>query len=173
MDDEEQWRPVAGSEGLYEVSDRGRVRSVDRAVSVVNRHGTLETRSYRGRLLKPGAQRTGHVTVAIRKGRSVAVHVLVAAAFLGPRPEKADVLHRDGDPSNNHVGNLRYGTRSDNNRDVVFHGRRKLSVEQVRYLQERAKEGFYHGERYQLSRQWGVNSGTVWAAAAGKEYSHV
>jgi hypothetical protein len=50
------------------------------------------------------------------------VHQLVAAAFLGPRPDGLEVRHLDGDPLNNAVSNLAYGTRLENIQDKKRHG---------------------------------------------------
>lgn len=50
------------------------------------------------------------------------VHVLVAAAFLGPRPDGMQVRHADGDRFNNHLSNLCYGTSKDNTDDAIRHG---------------------------------------------------
>ena len=50
------------------------------------------------------------------------VHVLVMAAFVGPRPEGAVTRHLDGNPLNNHLTNLAYGSQSENLRDAVAHG---------------------------------------------------
>ena len=50
------------------------------------------------------------------------VHALVAAAFIGPRPDGLLIRHLDGNPRNNRVGNLQYGTGSENQRDAVVHG---------------------------------------------------
>lgn len=50
------------------------------------------------------------------------IHTLVLEAFVGPRPEGAVCCHIDGDPTNNHVTNLRWGSYSDNNHDLVRHG---------------------------------------------------
>ncbi len=164
----EIWKAIPGYEGAYEVSNLGRVRSRDRLVRVG--HGAFRT--LRGRVLRPAPGRTG-LCVVVGKGNTRQVHSLVAAAFIGPRPPAADVRHLDGDPTNNCATNLAYGTRSENNRDVVYHGRRRLSVEQVRQLRARAAFGFAYGERYQIALAWGVNPGTVYHALSGKQYSHV
>ncbi len=52
------------------------------------------------------------------------VHALVALAFIGPRPDGYDVMHIDGTRTNNAVGNLRYGTRSENCLQAYAEGRR-------------------------------------------------
>lgn len=54
--------------------------------------------------------------------RQKLAHRLVAAAFLGPCPEGMEVRHADGTRTNNHIGNLCYGTVRDNAQDAMGHG---------------------------------------------------
>jgi len=113
---------VSGYEGLYEVSDQGRVRSLDR----LRKHSRSGHSLHPGRVLKPGASQYGHLRVTLvdrdsQKKRWL-VHRLVAAAFVGPCPEGMEVCHNDGIPAHNHVGNLRYDTHSANLLDAVGHG---------------------------------------------------
>lgn len=111
----EIWKDVVGHEGAYQVSDQGRVRSLDHRVRLVAK-GVETTRLSPGKILKPGKQlKSGHLSVAIGKGNSRPVHQLVLEAFRGPRPPNCiDTLHEDHDPSNNKLGNIRWGTRSEN-----------------------------------------------------------
>lgn len=115
---EEQWRPVPDFEGRYEVSDQGRVRSLDR---IVPRKGLV-----RGRVLSLGPHPGGYLLAHLYPGgaKRVArtVHGLVAEVFLGPRPAGMQVCHADGDPKNNAVPNLRYDTPVGNNADKRPHG---------------------------------------------------
>lgn len=117
-EDAERWMPVVGFEGLYEVSDCGNVRSLDR----------LDRRSRRvnGVSMTPGDKgKTEHLKVDLRsfgRRRSILVHRLVLEAFDGPCPEGMECRHLDGDPTNNRLANLRWGTRSENNLDRVAHG---------------------------------------------------
>jgi len=127
----ERWLPVPGYEGLYEVSNRGRVKSIPR------RGG--RNRMYGGGLLRPTAEaKSGYLIVGLwssNENETLRVHALVVAAFVGPRPEGQEVRHLDGNPANNRWepgdetetqaagGNLIYGTRSENGRDTVRHGR--------------------------------------------------
>lgn len=120
---EERWLPVVGYEGLYEVSDHGCVRSLDR---VTERNG----RPYhqRGRILKPWRTPPMNyqavVLYADGRIRRARVHVLVAESFIGPKPHDATmVCHGDGNHDNNHPSNLRWGTQSDNMADMSSHGR--------------------------------------------------
>lgn len=171
MSEVENWRDVPGYEGRYQVSDQGRVRSLDCRVRIVI-HGVETTRRSPGKMLKPGTMGgRGHVSVAIGRGNSMPVHSLVALAFIGPRPKGADVAHGDGDATNNRVENLRYATRGDNNRDMVFHGRRRLSVEQIRRV--RAEAHSYHGAGKALAKEFGVSQATISATLTGRSYGHV
>ncbi len=118
----EEWRPVIGYEGLYEVSDLGRVRSLDRVV--LRSNGAPHP--WKGQILKPSAHpKNGHLSVRLYqsdRGRTLEVHRLVGEAFLGPLPPGRETRHFDGDPANNRVRNLVYGTKSENNDDRVRHG---------------------------------------------------
>lgn len=113
----EQWRAVPGYEGWYEVSDHGNVRSLDRVVP----HSAKGQMRLRGALLKPRYNRGGYAEVRLCRQR-VTVHRLVASVFI-PNPEAhLLVLHADDNPANNHVSNLRWGTKSDNEKDKVRNG---------------------------------------------------
>lgn len=114
---DESWLPIAGYEGRYEVSNLGRVRSLDR----VRSHG----RRWKGRILKPNTTPGGYLIVNLyldNAMRSHTVHRLVLTAFVGPASEGHEALHRDGDPLNNALGNLSWGTRSENTQDQIRHG---------------------------------------------------
>lgn len=107
---EEQWRPVVGYEGDYEVSDLGRIWSRPRK-------GT------RGGLRKlVTAQAGGYLVIALGHEDRRYVHSLVLEAFVGPRPEGAEIRHLDGDPANARLDNLAYGTSGENKQDQVRHG---------------------------------------------------
>lgn len=114
----ERWLPVSGYEGSYEVSDLGRVRSLDRI--------TDRGRKWRGRVMSPAPMRSnGYLIVSLwRDGsqRTTLVHRLVLSAFVGPAPDGAEGLHGDGDPENNKLTNLSWGTHSENEMDKVRHG---------------------------------------------------
>lgn len=114
----EQWRPISGFEGLYDVSDHGRIR----------RSPTSSGRgAVPGRILSAhtngGASK--HQSVDLYRGcigTKVYVHRAVASAFL-PKTGGDVVRHLDDDPSNNHVSNLAWGTQADNVHDMLRAGR--------------------------------------------------
>lgn len=118
----EEWRPVPGWEGLYEVSGIGGVRSVDRTIH----YKDGRRRFYPGAPLKGGTHKFGYPMVNLSRNKEVkgfAVHQLVALAFIGPCPEGQEVRHLDDDPTNNSFLNLAYGTHAENMADMMRHGR--------------------------------------------------
>lgn len=100
----EIWKPVAGYEGLYEVSNTGRVKSTPRC-------GT------KGRILKQNVGARGYARVELSKGnrqKKHFVHRLVASAFIGPIPDGLQVNHIDENKLNNRADNLNFMTAKEN-----------------------------------------------------------
>lgn len=114
----EAWRPVVGHEADYEVSDLGRVRSLDRVKSYrrLDARGPI-MRTHRGKILSPGTLKSGHQFVELGRGNGFCVHVLVLEAFIGPAPDGMECCHYDDDPAHNHLTNLRWDTRAANMAD--------------------------------------------------------
>lgn len=103
----EAWMPIPSHRDSYEVSDMGRVRRISS-----------------GRILSPMTDNKGYLHVHL-SGRMRRIHRLVLAAFVG----ESDMLcrHLDGDPKNNKLSNLRYGTPKENSADRIAHGRHRLN----------------------------------------------
>lgn len=114
----ERWLPIPGYEGSYEVSDRGRVRSLDR---IVVRSDGREIRC-KGKVLSQGVHPKGYLGVRLC-GKTKKVHRLVLEAFVGPCPDGMECCHNNGIPGDNKLTNLRWGTRIENAADVRRHGR--------------------------------------------------
>lgn len=104
-----EWKDIPGFEGLYRVSDQGEVWSCRK-----NRALGLEK-------LRGGYRR---VLLVARDGsrRRELLHRTVLRTFVGPCPEGLVVRHLDGNPENNRIDNLKYGTVSENCLDSVAHG---------------------------------------------------
>lgn len=115
----ETWLPVVGHEGSHEISDLGNIRSVDRIVLFPDGR----KRFSKGRVLKTW-QSNGYPYIKLggTGRRNSPIHTLVLEAFSGPRPEGWVACHADGDRGNPKAENLRWGTYSDNNNDLVRHG---------------------------------------------------
>lgn len=160
----EIWRDIAGYEGLYQVSNIGRVRS-----------------SYKGgRVLKLQPNHNGYLTVRLcrnNKGKTHRVHRLVAEAFIDNPDDKPEVNHVDGIKTDNRVENLEWCTSFENMRHAYATGLQsapqgkdspvaKLIDEQVRYIRENP-DGLTQRE---LAGKFGVNQVTISRVQLGKAY---
>jgi hypothetical protein len=159
-----EWRPIP-SALMYEVSDEGRLRSRACRWKEVDRE-LISTRNSKGYLYVKLLNDDG-----VRRTRFV--HKLVLEAFVGPRPEGMQTRHLNGNPADNRVVNLAWGTALENWQDRRSHGtgssgRRKLSACDVEKIA--ANKGFVlaHG----LAEAFGVSTETVYntwqAASAGR-----
>lgn len=112
----EMWKDVVGYEGLYQVSNTGKVRSLDRYVP----HKTLGKKFYKGRIMATHTTNSGYLCVNLSKNNkytSFDIHRLVALAFLGiDDVSNLEVNHIDEDKKNNCVDNLEWVTKQQNNR---------------------------------------------------------
>lgn len=126
MIDNEEWRDIPGYEGYYQASSLGRIRSLDREITQVNRWGSTTTYLKQGCVLATGPYSGERYRVrlscdGVKEQKGVAV--LVALAFHGvPESGKDWALHRDGDMFNNVPDNLYWGDRVDNVQDAIRHG---------------------------------------------------
>lgn len=107
----EEWRPIPGFDGLYEVSSQGRVRSLDR----IDNMG----RKWRGKIRNQKFIGRGYLALSLHKDGEASyhlVHRLVASAFIpNPDPENlTQVGHWDNNKNNNHVNNLYHTTPREN-----------------------------------------------------------
>ena len=109
----EIWKDIEGYEGLYQVSNLGRVKSLDRVVE----GKSSSTRLHRGKILSPGIGSTGYYMVVLYKdggGCSYTVHRLVSNTFI-PNPHNHPYInHKDENKLNNNVDNLEWCTHQYN-----------------------------------------------------------
>lgn len=118
----ETWKTIPGYEGIYEVSNSGHVRSLDRVVETSNGRRV----SCRGVSISLATDKNGHkyfMAAKFGKKKTMYAHRAVMWAFVGPQPKGIVVCHNDGNPGNNRIENLRYDTQSENLRDRTTHGR--------------------------------------------------
>ena len=146
MKQQEQWRPVAGFEGRFEVSDKGRFKSLAHSTTFKGRWGN-QTTNYAETILQPSVLRNNRILISTCfDGRRTIFQLAreVAKAFLGPPPTRHhQVNHIDGDPLNNDVQNLEWVTASENQLHAKHvlgkgigekHHAAKLTAEQVREI---------------------------------------
>jgi len=160
----EQWRPVVGFDG-YMVSNLGRVYS-----------------GRSNKCLKPQPSGAGHLRVALRREGTThlrLLHRVVLRAFVGPCPAGNEALHADDNPSNNKLGNLRWGTRSDNRQDAIRNerlrgGKQKgqaLRRDQVASIKRHLRTNSCTKTR--LAEAFNVSRATIGKIADGKIWKDV
>jgi len=148
----EIWKPVPDYEGLYEVSNLGRVKRVARG------RGT-----YVGRILNYSPSRGGYMRVKLMKNgtyKKLFVNRLVLLAFVGTPPLGYLSLHGDDNPQNNCLNNLRWGTYLDNSQDKRVNNRNDYPLTKTDVLEIRnlALKGI---SRKQLAKQFCVGKSTI------------
>lgn len=147
MIQQEIWKDIEGYEGLYQVSNLGRVRSLDRLVEYEQR-SKLVKRLFKGRIMQLSYTSDGYLMIYLRKDRQDtyhAVHRLVAQAFV-PNPDNLPVVnHKDEVKNNNyaenlewctHVYNCNYGTAIQRMREKVTGRPKNWTEEGMKRLKE-------------------------------------
>lgn len=170
-----KWKPVFGYEGYLEVSECGKVRSLDRTVW----NGKVY-RVCKGKLLstRPGSHGYPMAHIMIDGVRtSHLVHRLVAEAFIPNPNELPQVNHKDGVKDNNHAENLEWCTASQNTRHAVQHGlaipnktRRKLTEPDVRGVRRLHAEGMSQSS---IATKYGVSPSTIHDVIRGNTWKYV
>jgi len=163
----EEWRPVLGYEGRYEVSNHGRVRSI------------AGTGRLLGMLLRQRKNPDGYPMVMLyggQKRRSIKVNTLVLEAFRGPRPESMQCSHLNGKRDDNRLSSLAWMTAKENNamhiiHETWHHGERHpgsvLTVETIETARARRDNGEMVKD---LAREYGVCLSTMSRALRGVTY---
>jgi hypothetical protein len=168
----ERWLPVDGHPG-YEVSDLGRVRSIDRQITQTNRWGTEMTYFRKGALRKPQRSSNGYLFVALAYGHMALIHRLVAAAFVDGNTSLT-VNHDDGDVTNNRWTNLQWMTCGANIKHSYDHLVRKQHSKTCPVIHG----GVYHPSTIAAAKAAGVSVGSIYSAlkkghkCRGKEVVH-
>lgn len=162
LSEPEQWRLIPETEGLYEASTHGRIRSQQRMTSRGPRGGKVLKQSK-----LPDGRRVVTIMVPGRKPVLCKVSVLVARAWIGPRPAGQEVCHGPAGLDDNSPDNLYYDTKKrnsqDRKRDGTWmdgeqNGRALLSWELVREIRQRSAAG---ESQHSLARSYGVSRSAI------------
>jgi len=168
----ERWKPILGYEGLYEVSDLGRVRSLDRLIAY---KGTEMKAFRRGRILVGVPDKNGYRHLVLCKNgkqKTLMVSRLVAIAFI-PNPENLpDVHHKDFDQGNDSAINLEWTTHKQNIQHSVNGGRyaKKLNSRTVSEIRTRVANG---ESQASVARDLKLRYATVHLAANRRTWRHI
>jgi len=139
----ENWKPVLGYEGLYEVSDQGRVRN------------------NKGHILKDRYKTPMRYRCVVLHKKEKKVASLVLETFVSPRPHKMVVRHMNGNAQDDRLCNLTWGTQSDNILDKIRHGTNNFNDVLVKITNLKTGEIFV-GRQRPLSRQLNLNQSAIW-----------
>jgi hypothetical protein len=144
-----EWRDIEGFD-MYEVNAQGQVRR-------------------KAQILKPGSIPSGHLTVALCRGKgkpkSMYVHRLVALAFLKNPESKRVVNHKNGNPKDNRLDNLEWATHSENNAHAYHsNGRRAPSELKVAAVNDDGEIVMSFRSGAEAAKVLGVTPHSVWSA---------
>lgn len=180
----EEWRAVVGYEGMYEVSNFGRVKSIARVVQLTGTDRRYNKKSLRCRILSQKKKKNGYMEVTLSaSGKSSVrtVHRLVLEAFVGPCPDGMECRHfPDRDKANNRSSNLSWATRIENDRDKDRHGTRsrgehrwnaKLTTDEVVKIRDLRSTGRY--SMSELAVMFDVSKKSILNVVHGRNWRHV
>lgn len=167
----EEWKPVVGYEGYYEVSSLGRVRSLPRDYDMPSYVGNIYSYHHKGRVLKQTPNKSGYFTVCLCR-KTVAVHRLVAMAFV-PNPNNLQcVNHKDENPKNNHADNLEWCTVRYN----LCYGTRLARVAQKAWVPvigtDKDGNEHYFPSMREAGEKTGIDCTCISACCRGMKYRH-
>lgn len=171
--DKEIWCDIPGFEGAYQISDLGRVRSLDRLIRYPDNH----LQCVCGRVLRLSRQSSGHYKVSLGRKNWKLIHALVMLTFVGPYPKRLEIRHLNGIPGDNRLVNLEYTTRSRNVLDVKWHGGRtdrRLTPQDVLNIKRRlASVPSLWGTGSALAKEYGVSPVTISNIRHGQRHKDV
>ena len=167
---QEEWKHIPQKSDNYLVSNMGRIKSVGR--SMVRSNGRPQT--FKERILRQCCDEWGYPLVRV-DGKTMKVHKAVALAFLGAREECMVIRHLDGNPKNNTLGNLSYGTQSENVLDGYAYAgrirkRQKLTLKSAGEIKEKIKNGVRSVE---IAREYGISQQSVCDIKHERIYGHL
>lgn len=174
------WKDIIGYEGLYQISDKGELRSLDRE-EVVRRKSKEFTRLRKGKIFNPSEDKDGYIVTSLCKNGkmyNVRLHRLVAESFIPNPMNKLHVNHIDGDKRNNSISNLEWNTPEENiahavktnlrNDKGINNNNAKLSLEDIEYIRNNYIPRHKEFGAKPLGEKFGVHSLTIGRVAKGE-----
>lgn len=171
------WKSITGYEGIYEISDAGEIKSIQRVITDAVGH----TYTIRERILKTYQLPNGYLTVTLCKNnqtRRYYIHRLVAETFI-PNPLNLPIInHKNGNKQNCHAYNLEWSTYSDNNQHAYDTGLKPrgegqykavLTEQQVREIKRLGKYTTYQA----IADKYNVTKATIRDVLIGKTWKTI
>lgn len=174
----EVWKPVNGYTGLYEVSDKGRIKALPKRIDSGKCH-----RSWPEHIMQTAEDNKGYLRTVLSKGgkaKTVKVHRVVAEAFLHNPNGYTQVNHLDGNKHNNAASNLEWCDQSEN----MLHACRtklklcngennsaaKLSAKEAEWIRTHYQKRHAEFGAVALGKKFGVHRKTIMRIASGKNW---
>jgi hypothetical protein len=175
MEYKEIFMDVVGYEGLYQVSNLGRVKSLER--EVWNGYGMMLKKE---RILKHGTDKNGYSTVCLCNGitvKGITIHRLMCLSFIPNPKNKRTVNHINGVKTDNRISNLEWATDSENQKHSFENGfqyrpkkiPRVLKVNDVREIRYENKDLTHE----QIAEKYGVTRGCIYMIRSGRNWKHI
>ena len=162
--DNEIWKDIPGYEGMYQVSNQGRVKSLKRKGRRNNK------------ILRPIKHRDGYLKVHLwlnGTAKTIKVHKLVMLAFTGKRSSELEINHIDGNKVNNHISNLEYCTHLENIHHAMKMGLRKTKLTESQVLEIRKQYKSGNVTHSQLAKRYNVNERTIGRIITREYWKHI
>lgn len=173
----EIWKDIVDYEGLYQISNLSRIRSLDRRINHKNNHTIIR----KGKVIKPVLGNRGYLKFLLSKDnkqKAQLLHRIVAQYFI-PNPEnKSEVNHIDGDKTNCRIENLEWVTPSENSIHGFAldlkprgenHFKTKLTNEQVKEI----KFGHIGLNQAEIAKLYDVKPNTISQIKTGRKWKHI
>ena len=173
----EIWKDIEGYEGLYQVSNFGRVKSLKRMVN----HPKGVQRTVNERIIKSNFDKYGYLQVCLSKNglKSFRVHRLVCSAFHKNYENKPQVNHKDGIKTNNRPENLEWVFQSENEKHAhntglkCFKGEKSLNSKLTEKQARDIKYNYKDLSLTDISNIYNIAKSTVSLIRNGKRWAHI
>ncbi len=159
----ETWKDIPDYKDIYQASDWGRIRSLDRLDSI--------GRKRKGKILIPTKGPAGYIQLHLCNGKRKLhkVHKLVLESFIGPVPDEMNACHNNNKRDDNRLENLRWDTKSNNELDKKKHGTDPSTTHNKSVLC--VETGRIFNSIREATRQTGIPEGNISRVCRGKRKS--